>query len=142
MDYRGQGADLKHGKTLSKKSFPRKAMSKVLFVPLNTNHVLIFHEIVKSLSSEYEVLCHDRISEAKQYHTESILQKKQVPYRHFSKTIARTPEDNLCLKLINFFKMKKLIKEILEQTSPDLVVVALDNDPIAQIFIKIYSVMM
>ena len=111
-------------------------MSKVLFVPLNTNHVLIFHEILKSLSFKYEVLCHDRISEAKQYQTENILKKKQIPYKHFSKTIARTPTDNLLLKFINFFKMKKAIKELLKQTSPDLVVVAIDNDPIVQIFIN------
>lgn len=121
---------------MSKKSFIGEAKGKVLFVPLNTNHILIFHEIIKSLSCEYEVLCYDRISDAKQYHTENILKKKQIPYSHFSKSIVRTPKDNLLLKLINFFKMKKLIKDFLEQTSPDLVLLALDNDPIARIFIK------
>lgn len=121
---------------MSKKSFCDEALGKVFFVPLNTNHVLIFHEILKSLRCEYEVLCYDKISEAHQYHTESIMRKKQISYRHFSKSITRTPKDNLLLKLINFFKMKKLIKDILEQISPDLIVLALDNDPIAQIFIK------
>ena len=60
----------------------------------------------------------------------------RIPYIHFPRHIHRSPSDSLLHKFINFFKMQKVIKDILEQTSPDLVVLALDSDPIAQIFIK------
>lgn len=110
-------------------------MSKVLFAPFNTNHVLIFNEIIKSLHSDYEVLCHDRISEAEEYHTENIVRTKKLRYKHVPRRIRRSPTDNLLLKLVNFFRMKKQIVRVLKETSPDLVVLAIDNDPIAQIAI-------
>ena len=111
-------------------------MSKVLFVPLNTNHVLIFDAILRSLNCEYEILCHDRVSDAEQYHTENTLNKLGLPFRHFENSINRSPKDNLLLQCINFFKIKKEIINILLQASPDLVVLAIDNDPIVQIVIK------
>jgi hypothetical protein len=40
------------------------------------------------------------------------------------------------VKAINFFKMKKEIYNTLEEISPSLIVLAIDNDPISQIFIK------
>jgi len=111
-------------------------MGKVLFLPLNQNHVLIFHEIIKSLNCGYEVLCHDRISEAKQYHTESILREKGVPYRHVSNKIFRSPNDVFFIKVMKFFKLKNELRSALDEIQPDLVVVAIDNDPIAQIVLN------
>ena len=111
-------------------------MSKVLFVTLNTNHVLIFDSIIKSLNCDYEVLCHDRISGAKQFHTENILKNLEIPYRHFSRSIVRSENESFSVKVINFFKMKKEIYNTLEEISPSLIVLAIDNDPISQIFIK------
>jgi len=111
-------------------------MSKVLFVPLNTNHVLIFQEIFKSLNADYEVLCHDRISGAKQFHTENLLKKMGISYRHFSNGIVRSEDESLFMKIIHFFNMEKEIGNILEEVSPSLIIFAIDNDPICQIFIK------
>lgn len=111
-------------------------MSKILFVPLNTNHVMIFNSILGSLHCEYEVLCHDRICEAAQYHTETALKKSEIPYIHFSKRVDRSPTDSISLKIINFFRIRKLIIDVLKQVSPKLVVLALDSDPISQILIK------
>jgi len=111
-------------------------MGKVLFIPLNQNHVLIFQDIIKSLESNYEVLCHDRISEAEQYHTESILKKKEIPYRHFSTEILRSPGDAFLIKVLKFFEMKKTIRSAFNEIKPNLVVLAIDNDPIAQIAVN------
>lgn len=111
-------------------------MGKVLFIPMNTNHVIIFDSILSLLQCESEVLCHDRITEMDLYHTESILKKLQIPYVHFSKKIDRSQNDFLLYKIVNFFHIKNQVKTILEIISPDLIVLAIDNDPIAQIFIK------
>ena len=111
-------------------------MPKVLFIPLNTNHILIFRSIIESLKCEYEILCHDKISEAGQYHTEKKLNEFGLRFKHFSKSITRSPHDNILAKILNFIKMKTAIRDILKIISPKIVVLAMDNDPIAQIVIS------
>lgn len=109
---------------------------KVLFLPLNTNHVIIFEAIIASLKCSYLVLCHDRISEGKQYLTEEILKQKGLFYIHFPQKIQRHPNDNIFKKLIDFFKIKIQIKKILKTSKPTVIVLAIDNDPISQIIIN------
>ena len=111
-------------------------MYKILFVPLNTNHVYIFQGILPFLHFDYEVLCHDRISEDSRYHTENTLKKLHLNFRHFPQSIDRSPSDSFLLKLITFFQMRREIRNILKSISPDIVVLAIDNDPITQIVIK------
>jgi len=110
-------------------------MGKILFLPLNTNHVLIFQSVLRALKCHYEVLCHDKISDAKQYQTENLLKERGIQFRHFSKVVSRFQSDNFIMRLIAFFKMKASIIETLKEISPDLVVLGIDNDPIAQIVI-------
>jgi len=111
-------------------------MSKVLFIPLNTNHVAIFHGIIRSLSCDYAVLCHDRISDSMRYHTEYILRNLEIDYHHFEKRISRSPDDNVILKISKFVKMRRIIRDVLKHISADVVVLAMDNDPIAQLVIE------
>jgi uncharacterized UPF0146 family protein len=111
-------------------------LNKVLFVPLNQNHVLIFNVIIKALNCKYEVLCHDKISEAEQYHTENLLKKLGANYRHFYEGIVVSPDDTIIKKIINCYKIKKQIVRLLNEIKPDIIILALDNDPIAQIFIN------
>lgn len=111
-------------------------MQKVLFIPLNTNHVMIFHSIIKSLRSPYVLLSHDMISDSTQYQTESLLKKIEIPYKHFPKKIYRSPSDSIIAKSINCLKIKKLIKMILFNLSPSIIVLGIDSDPIAQLFIS------
>ena len=82
---------------------------KVLFLPLNTNHVIIFEALIASLKCSYLVLCHDRISEGKQYLTEEILKQKGLLYIHFPQKIQRHPNDNIFKKLIDFLSINKSI---------------------------------
>lgn len=111
-------------------------MPKVLFVPLNTNHVLIFESIIKSLRCPYEVLCHDMISDSPQYHTENTLKKLGIVYRHFPGHINRSPSDTLPIKIINCLRLKSMARNILTAISPTLLVLAIDSDPITQLFIE------
>lgn len=111
-------------------------MPKILFVPLNTNHVGIFQNVVRSLRCEYEVLCHDRISEGRQYHTEGTLIHAGMPFRHFPEKVERVISDNFFVKLGDFFKIKRAITRVLQEIRPFLIIFAIDNDPIAQIMIQ------
>ena len=112
-------------------------MKKVLFIPLNTNHVLIFEPVINRLSCESVVLCHDRISNDQRYHTEQTLRDRNIPYIHFSGKINRDLQENFFSSLLHFFRMQKAIDDLLKQISPDTLVLAIDNDPIAQIFIRL-----
>jgi len=116
-------------------------MSKALFIPLNSNHALIFERILKYIEIDYKILCHDKISEIEHNHTESTLKKFGIPYIHFPKQITRSPSDTIFLKITNFFKMKHTIKELLNHLSPKVVIFAIDNDPIAKIFISLSKIM-
>ena len=68
-------------------------MKKVLFLPFNTNHAMIFDSIIKALHCSYEILCHDRISEGIQFKTEESLKEKNPSqgYRTTRKFIANKP---------------------------------------------------
>lgn len=111
-------------------------MEKILFVPLNTNHVLIFSGIMQSLTCGYTAICHDRVSDAPQYHTESILKKKRIPYVHFPEKLERSLKDSILTKVISFLKIRKQVRYLLEHTESNAIVLAIDNDPIAQVFIE------
>jgi len=111
-------------------------MGKVLFLPLNTNHVMIFKEVWQSLDCQYEILCHDNISEAKQYRTENLLNDLGITFRFFAKPVARSQDDSLFLKIITFIKMKQSIIQTLQEVSPDIVVLGIDHDPIVQVVIE------
>ncbi len=110
-------------------------MGKVLFLPLNQNHVLIFHEIIMELNMPYAVACHDRISESRQYHTEKILKEKGISYVHLRNRVVRSENEKLGLRLRHFFQLKKEIESLLASISPTVLVLGLDNDPIARIAI-------
>ena len=60
-----------------------------------------------------------------------------IPYLHFPNRIKQSVLDNIFSKIVNLFTIKHLINKILNQVLPDAVVLAIDNDPIAQLFIKI-----
>ncbi len=81
-------------------------------------------------------MCHDNISDSKAYHTENLLKEKEIPYIHFPKSIQRDEHDSLIKQIACFIKMKQLVKNILETESPDVIVTAVDNDPISYIFLK------
>jgi UDP-N-acetylglucosamine 2-epimerase len=112
-------------------------MNKVLFLPLNTNHVIIFKSIINALNCKYEILCHDLIADAQHYQTEQMLKKLDLNYIHYPGQIKRSRFDIFFVQIINFFKIKKLIKLILQQVKPSLLVLAIDNDPIARTFIHL-----
>lgn len=111
-------------------------MKKILFFPLNTNHVYIFNNIVQYLSSEYLFISHDYISDSPAYHTSQLMEKLKLPFIHFSERVLRKPDDNFFNKFRLFFKLQKVIKFLLAEINPNLVVLCIDNDPIAQIFVK------
>jgi hypothetical protein len=119
-----------------KSRFDKIKMTKIAFVPLNTNHVIIFDNVVRHLNITFKMICYDRISESKQYHTEEILNKFNLPYLHFPWKITRSSSDSFFKKILDFFKIRKSVKKILEQIQPNLLIFAIDNDPIAQIFIN------
>ena len=106
-------------------------------MPLNTNHVLIFSAIFPYVESTYQVLSHDRIADNNKYHTEKILKKRNIPYFHFPRYIKRNENDRIFQKLVSFFRMKAIIKEVLEEISPEIIVLAVDNDPISNLFLRL-----
>lgn len=79
--------------------------------------------------------CHDRISEAKQYHTEELLKRKGIPYIHFANPVPRTEQDRLLLRMRRHLALKREIHGLLDSVLPGVLVLGLDNDPIAQIAI-------
>jgi len=111
-------------------------MSEILFVPLNTNHVSIFHAIILSLDRPYEILCHDRISESRKYRTEELLKKLGLPYRHLQNPVQRSLDDNLLSNVINFFRIRRELVQVVQEVSPRVIVMAIDNDPISQILLR------
>ena len=111
-------------------------MNNVLFIPLNSNHVRIFFEIIKSLSHNYDLLCYDRICNEAHFYTESTLRSLGLSYKHFPKKIHRIPSDSMIKQILSFFKMRGEINKVLDELKPKLLVFAIDHDPIAQIFIK------
>ncbi len=111
-------------------------MGKVLFAPLNTNHVTIFHSIAKWLNCEHVVLCHDRISDSFQYRTENLLKPLGIPYMHFPTEMQRSPNDGFGAKVKAFFEMKRQVRDVLGDVRPEVLVLAIDNDPIAQVLIR------
>ncbi len=114
-----------------------KCMKKILFVPLNSNHVIIFYSITKELKSDYIMLSHDYISESEIYHTEKILKKLNIPYVTFAKKLDRKANKNLLKKIITFVKMKSQVKNILEKMKPSVIILGLDHDPIAKTIISL-----
>jgi hypothetical protein len=112
------------------------SMKAVLFVPLNPNHVLIFRNIIQSLNCEYEVLCHDRISDTMQCRTEQALIKSGIHYQHAHKQISRSLNDGVVQRIKSAVQMKYAIRSVLSDIEPTVVILALDNDPIAQIAIN------
>jgi hypothetical protein len=111
-------------------------MSDILFIPLNSNHVKIFNEIIKTMPGGYDFLCYDRICNAPHFYTESTLKELGLSYKHFSKSISRNSSDKLLKQIMDFFRMKTEIYKILDQLKPDLLVFSIDHDPIAKIFIE------
>ena len=110
-------------------------MSKILFIPLNKNHVLIFQKIRNYLNFNYEFVCHDRLSESAKYHTEMLMIEKNIPYCHFGYSIKREVYESIFRKINIFFRIKHQINKLLSDINPDIVVFAMDNDPIARLFI-------
>lgn len=111
-------------------------MSNILFVPLNTSHVRIFHAIVPWLKRPYEFLCHDRISESNQYRTEELLKKLSLPYRHLPGAVDRSQQDHLPLRIANFFRIRRELVRAFDRIRPAIIVQAIDNDPISQILLR------
>ena len=111
-------------------------MDQILFLPLNQNHVYIFKEIISVLGMEYTVLCHDRIAEARPHHTESLLKQFELAYRHFPHSLARLPQEGIGRRLHHFFVIRNMVRSLLDELRPALIVLALDNDPLAQILIS------
>lgn len=110
-------------------------MNKVLFIPLNTNHVLIFRSIIKSLVCNYEVLCHDRLCSAAECYTENALLRLAIPFKHFPRELRHAPQSGLVRQTITFFRQRSAIRKMLDDVKPTVIVLALDNDPISQIVI-------
>ncbi len=110
-------------------------MHKVLFIPLNTNHVLIFRSIIKALRFDYEVLCHDKLCSAAQCYTEDALLKLKIPFIQFPSLIRQEPQSGLMRQMIIFCRQRGAIRRMLDDAKPTIVVLALDNDPISQIVI-------
>lgn len=111
-------------------------MNQILFVPLNTNHVIIFNELLPYLRSTYVMVSHDRISGNIKYCTEELLKQKKIPYIHFDRRIQRSEGDSIVKELVSYFKIKKLIKKILDDQSPQVIVLAVDNDLISTLFLE------
>lgn len=112
-------------------------MSKVLFVPLNTNHVLIMKDVIDVLPCQYDILCHDRIAGNKVYHTEKALKKNKLRFFHLPRELQRNEGDNILRQLIDYLRMKAILLEVFEHKAPQVVVLAVDNDPISYLFLKI-----
>ena len=111
-------------------------MPSILFLPLNQNHVLVFDAIRRGSNLDCEVLCHDRVSEGKQYRTEEVLRRLDMPYRHFPEELEVSAGDKLLSRIRRFFQMRRQIRSVLDETCPRVVVMAIDNDPICQIVIS------
>jgi hypothetical protein len=111
-------------------------MKTVLFLPLNTNHILIFKTLLESLKEDFIFVSHDNISEAKQYHTSKMLESLGLPFLHFPKKINRSLSDNIFLKILNFFLLRNSIKKLLGEIKPKVIVMGTDNDPLNQIFLN------
>jgi predicted glycosyltransferase len=110
-------------------------MIKILFIPLNRNHVSIFESITRNLAAENIFLCHDKISESNLYHTQDLLKEKNLTYLEFSRPIVRSMRDSIIRKIVCYFKIRSQVKKILKSILPHVCVLAMDNDPIARIFI-------
>lgn len=111
-------------------------MKSVLFLPLNTNHILIFKALLKHLDEDYIFVSHDNISEAKQYHTGKMLKSLGLPFLHFPESIDRSLSDNILLKISKFFPLRKSIINLIKEIKPKVIVMGIDNDPINQIFLN------
>lgn len=111
-------------------------MNKALFIPLNTNHVEILSNIVNCLKSEYVFLSHDKISDDNKYKTSPLLKEKGLPFVEFDAVIERSEYDSVIKKFKNFFKIKILIKQILLKIQPNVIILAVDNDPISYCFLR------
>lgn len=106
----------------------------ILFVPLNTNHVGIFACVSEHLMGRFVFLCHDRICEEGQYHTENSLKSLSLPYIHFPGSI-NLKEGSLPARVEKFITMKRIIREVFLNVRPGCVVLAMDNDQVAKAFI-------
>ncbi len=110
-------------------------MKSILFLPLNTNHVLIFQTLLKYLDADYIFVSHDNVSESKQYQTGKLLDNLSIPFIHFPKRINRSLSDSTLSRISKFFRLKKGIIYLLDEVKPSVIVMAIDNDPINQIFL-------
>jgi hypothetical protein len=111
-------------------------MAKILFAPLNTNHVHIFESILTWLNTDYIFLSHDNIAEAAQYKTGPLMQKKGIQYLDFSAQLRRSPSVWIGAKISQALFLQKQANQILKQVLPDVLVMAIDHDPVAQIMIE------
>lgn len=112
-------------------------MNKAVFLPMNTNHVLIASAIIKHLNTDYEMLCHDRLCFGTQYLTEGILQELQIPYSHFDKRCAIEPTAPFRGQLVSYLGIRKIVRRKILSSLPAVVVLFVDNDPISHIIIQI-----
>ena len=110
-------------------------MARVVFFPLNINHALNFGKISESLECEHVFLCHDRVSENERYHTEATLQKLGLPLIHFPEALSRDADAPLATRILHVLKLKRQFRQLFRQVEPKLVVLAIDNDPLARIAI-------
>ena len=115
----------------------KNKMNTVLAVPLNTNHVLIMKEVLKHLNTPWKILCYDKISGGKKYHTEAALKKNKMPYFHFPRKIRRKENSGIFLELMAWFRLKKIINELINRESPSLLLLAIENDPISHLLITL-----
>ena len=112
-------------------------VSKVLFLPMNTNHVVILESIIRQLKCYYDVLCHDRLCHGAQYFTENILQKLDIPYVHFDDSCSLSYQSGLMTQLQAYFRIRQIVKQKVDYLSPGVLVLFIDNDPVAQLAIRI-----
>jgi len=111
-------------------------MSKILFLPMNTNHVMILKHIIGQLKCDYDVLCHDRLCQGAQYLTENVLEKLGIPYVHFDDSCSLSYHLGLMARIRAFCRIRHIIKQKINCLSPSVLVLFIDNDPVAQLGIK------
>lgn len=111
-------------------------MAEILFVPLNTNHVGIFEPVFSRLRSPWQVVSHDRVSESAVYHTGGLLRGKGLKPVDFPEAVARSPRGGLARRCAEARRIKSGVAGILESVRPRLLVLGIDHDPIAILFIR------
>jgi len=106
-------------------------MADILFLPMNTNHVIIFESVIKELSIKYNFLCHDRLCDGSQYFTEKTLEQREMPFLHFDGRCTLPYNADLISRIKLCLKIKKIIKRTLKKIKPKVIVLGVDNDHVA-----------